>query len=511
MGSGTSNNQLNNFRLVRMLSLLQEPERLKTDPSDFNIRWDDTTLFSHKNKLKHQTNLLEFIRNVPSKIVLNQNPQNLQVFNAKSPGIKKPFLDYATTNLIDVIRKSNKIEKVEISMEKYLSIKESQMLSSQRQKQPRRSLQVQHTLEVVQTSHLEKSVNEEGMAQINQYTVLESLGQGAFGKVKKAQNFKGEIFAIKIANKKKLKKKLLSKSNAYTMLEREIAIMKKISHENVVQLFEVIDDPNKDKLYLVMEYMGKGSILSKGFFKKQKTTSNILDEIEDKNPLSRLTEEQCRHYFSDFIKGLYYLHECVNVIHRDIKPENLLVNINNQLKIADFGVSHIMEDGGDGRISNQTGTQAYLAPEVFKGQNFDGKPVDIWAGGVTLYQMVYGKLPFTSQKSMELRQQILEENPPFIQPLGFSNSIIKLLQGLLQKVPEKRMKIDQIIMDDWVTDFGKQPIINQFIEYVDVTEMDIRFALTSLNIQMALKIVVKLLYQAKKARRKIAERKKIQK
>ncbi|CAK88262.1 unnamed protein product (macronuclear) [Paramecium tetraurelia] len=510
-----------------MLSLLQEPERLKTDPSDFNLRWDDTTLFSHKNKLKHQTNLLEIVRNVPSKIVLNQNPQNLQAFNAKSPGIKKPFLEYATTNLIDVIRKSKKIEvklsilyeKVEISMEKYLSIKESQMLSSQRQKQPRKSLQVQHTLEVVQTSHLEKSVNEEGMAQINQYTVLESLGQGAFGKVKKAQNFKGEILAIKIANKKKLKKKLLSKSNAYTMLEREIAIMKKISHENVVQLFEVIDDPNKDKLYLVMEYMGKGSILSKGFFKKQKTTSNILDEIEDKNPLSKLTEEQCRHYFSDFIKGLYYLHECVNVIHRDIKPENLLVNINDQLKIADFGVSHIMEDGGDGRISNQTGTQAYLAPEVFKGrnrvyylgQNFDGKPVDIWAGGVTLYQMVYGKLPFTSQKSMELRQQILEDNPPFSQPQGFSNSIIKLLQGLLQKSPEKRLKIDQIIMDDWVTDFGKQPIINQYIEYVDVTEMDIRFALTSLNIQMALKIVVKLLYQAKKARRKIAERKKMQK
>jgi [calcium/calmodulin-dependent protein kinase] kinase len=82
--------------------------------------------------------------------------------------------------------------------------------------------------------------------------------------------------AIKIANKKKLKRKLLSlKLNAYSLLEREIAIMKKvsfistifikISHPNIVQLFEVIDDPNEDKLYMVMEYMERGSIQSKCF------------------------------------------------------------------------------------------------------------------------------------------------------------------------------------------------------------------------------------------------------
>lgn len=71
-----------------------------------------------------------------------------------------------------------------------------------------------------------------------------------------------------------------------------------------MQLYEVIDDPEKDKLYLVMEFMEKGSILSKGFFKKLKNTESILDEIDDKH--SQLTEEQCRHYFADFIKGLYY-------------------------------------------------------------------------------------------------------------------------------------------------------------------------------------------------------------
>lgn len=73
-----------------------------------------------------------------------------------------------------------------------------------------------------------------------------------------------------------------------------------------------------------------------------------------------MTEEQCRHYFRDFILGLEYckyeiiilVHEAVGVIHRDIKPENLLVNESNVLKIADFGVSHIMDEGGDKKISS---------------------------------------------------------------------------------------------------------------------------------------------------------------
>ena len=73
-----------------------------------------------------------------------------------------------------------------------------------------------------------------------------------------------------------------------------------------MQLYEVIDDPEKDKLYLVMEYMEKGSILSKGFFKKLKNSESILDEIDEKHINTKLTEDQCRHYFGDFIKGLYY-------------------------------------------------------------------------------------------------------------------------------------------------------------------------------------------------------------
>lgn len=92
--------------------------------------------------------------------------------------------------------------------------------------------------------------------------------------------------AIKIANKKKLKTKLLSrKTNAFTLLEREIAIMKKISHPNVVQLYEVIDDSDHQKLYLVMEYVGKGAILSKGFFSKSK--GSILDEISESSSFNR--------------------------------------------------------------------------------------------------------------------------------------------------------------------------------------------------------------------------------
>lgn len=84
----------------------------------------------------------------------------------------------------------------------------------------------------------------------------------------------------------------------------------------------------------------------------------------------------------------------MNVVHRDIKPENLLVNKDNELKIADFGVSQILEK--DEEISSKVGTQAYLAPEMWKEKRIKGKPLDIWAGGITLFQMVYGFHPFHS-------------------------------------------------------------------------------------------------------------------
>merc|ERR1719410_497532 len=116
----------------------------------------------------------------------------------------------------------------------------------------------------------------------------------------------------------------------YDNVLQEIAIMKKIKHPNIVQLFEVIDDDRKDKLYIVLEYLPKGPVMS----------GDAVDEpIEDM--------ERIRGFMRDIIMGLEYIHT-IGIAHMDIKPENLLLDENDRLKIAYFGVSTLCGDGAGG-------------------------------------------------------------------------------------------------------------------------------------------------------------------
>lgn len=154
---------------------------------------------------------------------------------------------------------------------------------------------------------------------------------------------------------------------------REIAILKKIDHPNVVKLIEVLDDPYQDYLCLVFEFMERGAVI----------------DIPCDNPL---TELEAWRYFRDLVIGVEYLHYN-KIIHRDIKPSNLLISDDDHIKIADFGVSNEF-DGDDAVISNTMGTPAFMPPEAITDNCMPwlGKPMDIWAMGITLYTFVYGKV-----------------------------------------------------------------------------------------------------------------------
>ena len=104
--------------------------------------------------------------------------------------------------------------------------------------------------------------DKDGNKKINQYIVLEELGRGAFAKVKLCVNTEdNKRYAMKIMDKKKLKKKFMGiGKSAYTNVEHEIAILTKLDHPNVVALYEVIDDPEWHKIYLVQDYIRCGSI-----------------------------------------------------------------------------------------------------------------------------------------------------------------------------------------------------------------------------------------------------------
>ncbi|KAL4472063.1 hypothetical protein ABPG72_007112 [Tetrahymena utriculariae] len=327
---------------------------------------------------------------------------------------------------------------------------------------------------VLETSQVKKQVDDQGYKKINSYTLLQEIGRGGFGKVKLATSEiptdKGLIkkqFAIKISNKQKLKRKLFSmKVNAFTLLEREVAIMKKIDHPYLVKLYEVIDDPDDDKIYMVMEFVQKGSIMSNTFWKKDLKQNDPdqyekifggEDDIANKKKQQemlpkKLSEEKCKKYFQQFALAIDYMHNFAQIIHRDIKPENILIDEEDNLKIADFGVSHIMETNEDGKINDNAGTKTFTAPEGWS-RNFKGKPLDMWAAGATLYYMATGELPFFSKDPNKLKNSILNDEVKI--PDDLNPELIDLLRKLLDKNPDTRITASEMLVHPWLTNDGQ--------------------------------------------------------
>lgn len=201
---------------------------------------------------------------------------------------------------------------------------------------------------------------------------------------------------MKILDKKILDWKFISKdTTAHENIMTEINILKKLDHENVVRLVEVIDQEDDDTIYIVMEYVGSLS-LSKKISKENIPTAQVWN------------------YFRDMLLGLEYCHEVVGVIHRDIKPENLLITREGRVKISDFGCSHLIENGTDGLVKT-VGSNYYFAPEVCKGQIHKGKPSDVWALGVTLYYMLFKDYPFKAgaNEYEVLYDKIINSDPPY--------------------------------------------------------------------------------------------------
>lgn len=166
-------------------------------------------------------------------------------------------------------------------------------------------------------------------------------------------------YAIKIINVLRMKRMLTSKvTTGVDSLEQEIDILKTINNSRCVGLKEVIGDEEDDKVYIITEYMRKGSL---AFYMKKNT----------------LAPEQIRSYFRDLILGVEYLHG-LGIVHRDIKPENLLISDDDVLKITDFGISERIIDGKD-VFTNSAGTNYYFSPESCRGVEYSGKSADIWA------------------------------------------------------------------------------------------------------------------------------------
>lgn len=224
------------------------------------------------------------------------------------------------------------------------------------------------------------------------------------------------------------KVRVSSFETALTDVRREVSILKTLQHPNIVNLVEVIDDPDSDHFYMVLEYV-EGKLVY--------DASGMCGGIE---------EDTARRYLRDIISGLMYLH-AHDIVHGDIKPENILVTGNGTAKICDFSVSHAFEDGND-ELRRSPGTPVFTAPECCFGSSYHGKAADVWAVGVTLYCMIFGNCPFIGDCLQDTYDKIVSS--PLELPRDMDFELSDLFQGLLCKDPKRRVTLNTVAEHPWV-------------------------------------------------------------
>lgn len=274
------------------------------------------------------------------------------------------------------------------------------------------------------------------------YEVGRTIGEGTFAKVKFAQNTEtGESVAMKI-----LDRSTIIKHKMVEQIKREISIMKLVRHPYVVRLHEVL--ASRTKIYIILEFI---------------TGGELFDKIVHHG---RLSEAEARRYFQQLIDGVDYCHS-KGVYHRDLKPENLLLDSQGNLKISDFGLSALPEQGTS-LLRTTCGTPNYVAPEVLSHKGYDGAIADVWSCGVILYVLMAGYLPFDELDLTTLYSKI--DRAEFSCPSWFPVGAKSLIHRILDPKPETRITVEQIRNDEW---FKKGYVPIKLVEYEDVNLDDV--------------------------------------
>ncbi|OMO57521.1 hypothetical protein COLO4_35319 [Corchorus olitorius] len=250
---------------------------------------------------------------------------------------------------------------------------------------------------------------------------------------------------------KVLDRSTIIKHKMVDQIKREISIMKLVRHPYVVRLHEASDlavIASRTKIYIILEFI---------------TGGELFDKIVHNG---RLSEAEARRYFQQLIDGVDYCHS-KGVYHRDLKPENLLLDSQGNLKISDFGLSALPEEGVS-LLRTTCGTPNYVAPEVLSHKGYEGAVADVWSCGVILYVLMAGYLPFDELDLTTLYSKI--ERAEFSCPSWFPVGAKSLIQRILDPNPQTRITIEQIRNDEW---FKKGYVPVRLLEYEDINLDDV--------------------------------------
>lgn len=260
-----------------------------------------------------------------------------------------------------------------------------------------------------------------------------------------------ELRCVKIINKARFhmitNKK--ERERVFETLAREIGILKKINHENIVQLFDVYE--NRNTIHLIMEYLPGGELFDR------------IAEQED-----GFSEKDAANILNQILSALDYMHDR-NIVHLDLKPENILFasKDSNKVKLIDFGMSRMAPRFA--KLRDRVGTTAYMAPEVFKGQY--SKAADVWSCGIILYCMIFGYPPFHVDEEQSdqlvfaaaekvIEKQVTEKGfdasvkpgfgPWFPEDIPVSDHLMQLIGKMLDKNVKRRWTVKECLDSPWL-------------------------------------------------------------
>ena len=311
----------------------------------------------------------------------------------------------------------------------------------------------EETISNNKTNNNEKLINE-------QYEIMSKLGEGNFSIVYlSTHKLTKERVAIKVLDKTKIKNFSDKKR-----IEREISILKKLHHFNIINIYSTIED--KNTIYIIQEFV---------------QGRDLLEYITSKRSLD---EKEACHIFQQLIFCVEYIHK-LNISHRDLKPDNILFTNEKNIKLIDFGLSNFynnnnnnnntinnsnnksnknktknnknnksniinLYNNNDNSLSTPCGSPFYAAPEMLKGENYNGLYIDIWSCGIILYYMLTGNFPFYDNDGNNislLYKKIIEGR--FNIPNYLSLNAKDLIKKILVTNPKKRIKINGILKHPW--------------------------------------------------------------
>jgi len=289
---------------------------------------------------------------------------------------------------------------------------------------------------MIKTSYIKKKVGE------YYYDINDFLGHGTNSQVFKGYSVNSESLAIKQIPIPQFPEKEKQKfDNFMNYLGREIEIMKKLSHDNILKLIDCRCTSNN--FYLITEFCNGGDLKSIKF---------------------DLIYEQILTILKQIVNAMIYANS-LKIMHRDLKPQNILIH-NKVIKIGDLGYARIFVDGEDDnlkmdlKITPQIGTPLYMAPEVFYSGKYCDK-CDGWSMGIILYELLFKKHPW-KEENVKMNEFQLFEKINMI-PLDFPSKnnvdilMIDLITRMLQKDEKKRMNwkevADHEILQQKIPDF----------------------------------------------------------